>query len=101
MRPRSELGDKFSLISGVRKVYYQPPESIKLEYPCIIYKLSKDWAIHANDRRYVGMRRYQVTVIDKEPDSTIPTEVEKIPYCSFDRFFTSDNLNHFVYTIYH
>lgn len=101
MRPRSELGDKFSSINGVRKVYYQPPESIKLVYPCIIYKLSKDWVIRASDRRYAGMRRYQVTVIDKEPDSTIPAEVEKIPYCSFDRFFTSDNLNHFVYTIYH
>ena len=40
-------------------------------------------------------------VIDKNPDSTIPGLVEKLANCSFERFYTKDNLNYDVYNLYY
>lgn len=40
-------------------------------------------------------------VIDKNPDSIIADKVESLKMCSFDRHYTADNLNHFVYNLYY
>jgi hypothetical protein len=46
------------------------------------------------------MKRYQVTIIDRDPDSGIPEVVAGLPTSTFSRHFTVDNLNHDVYTLY-
>jgi len=46
------------------------------------------------------MKRYQVTVIDADPDSIIPEKIEALPMCTFDRQFTADNLYHDVFSLY-
>ena len=38
---RLELHRILNDIPGVRGVYYQPPESLKLKYPAIIYSRSR------------------------------------------------------------
>lgn len=86
---------------GSDNVYFQPPESLKLKYPCIIYSLSDDIVSHANDEKYLRRKRYNVMVIDKNPDSLIPDKIDTLQYCSFDRFYISDNLNHFVFNLYY
>lgn len=83
------------------KVFFQPPASVYLTYPCIIYQLSKIDPVYADNGLYKSTRGYQVTVIDRNPDSVIPAMVEKLPYCKFDRYFVIDNLNHYIFTIYH
>lgn len=95
------LRDILSTISGVQKVYFQPPENVKLQYPCIIFERNKGKRFDGNDKLYNYRNSYSVLVIDKEPDSSIPDEVQKLQYCSFDRFYVSDNLNHWTYTIYY
>jgi hypothetical protein len=82
------------------KVYFQPPQNVKMEYPCIVY--SRDYAdtTFADDKPYRITKRYSVTVIDQNPDSDIPDKVAALPMCVFNRFFTSDNLNHDVYSLY-
>lgn len=100
MDNRLRLHNVLISILGVKKVYYQPPESVKLEYPCIIYELSNIFFKYANDDKYLHNNSYTVTLIDSDPDSTIVDEILKLPFISFDRHFTSDNLNHFVFTIH-
>ncbi len=99
-RPRTELQTLLESVLGSRNVYFQPPESFKIKYPCIIYELSNMEKIFADNTGYMDKRSYQVTVVDKNPDSTIPPSVLDLPMCRFNRFYTSDNLNHFVFTIY-
>lgn len=82
-------------------MYFHPPETVKIKYPCIVYKLDNEWTVHANDSVYHRKKKYIITVIDRTPDSKIPDEVRNITYCSFDRAFSSDNLNHFVFSVYH
>ena len=81
-------------------VYYQPPESVKLVYPCIIYERRSGDMRFADDLPYTFTMSYTVTVIDKDPDSDIPLQVAKLPMCRMDRCFTSDNLNHSVFVLY-
>lgn len=101
MSTRLNLQTELESIDGVKKVYFQPPESVKLIYPCIVYELSNEQFSHADNSLYSKRKRYSITIIDKNPDSSIPDGIEKFKYCSFNRFFVSDNLNHFVYTIYY
>lgn len=87
-------------ILGSKYAYFQPPESVKLKYPCFIYKLSNIDTKYADNRAYSNRKRYDITYIDKDPDSATHEKLLELPYCSFDRFFTSDNMNHWMYTLY-
>lgn len=80
--------------------WYQPPETVEMEYPCFVFQLDKAAANYADNSIYQYMKRYKVTVIDREPDSVIPDKMLSLPYCSFDRFYTASNLNHWVYILY-
>lgn len=81
-------------------VYFQPPENVKLEYPCIIYKRDYADTKFADDIPYRYTKRYMIMVIDKDPDSEIPGKVASIPMSLFNRFYTADNLNHDVYNVF-
>lgn len=88
-------------ILGSDNVYYQPPESKKLNYPAIVYSRERIDNRLASNKVYKQDRAYRLTVIDKNPDSEIIDKISSLPMCTFDRHFTSDNLNHDVFTIYY
>jgi len=81
-------------------VYFQPPNNIELNYPCIIYKRDFADTKFADDIPYNHRLRYQIMVIDPNPDSDIPGKVASMPMCLFNRFYTADNLNHDVYNVF-
>jgi hypothetical protein len=71
-----------------------------MKYPCIVYQRDLAYSIHADNMLYHNKKRYTVTVIDPNPDSDIPDKVAKLPFCLFNRFFATDNLNHDVYHLF-
>lgn len=81
-------------------VYFQPPPNVKMEYPCIVYKRDNRDTDFANNKPYRHKTRYQLTVIDPDPDSDIHERVAALPLCSYERFFVADGLNHDVYNLY-
>lgn len=85
---------------GPKEVYFQPPASIQMVYPAIVYAIDNDWSEFASNLPYAHKKRYQVTVIDRNPDSLIPDKVRRLPLCSFSRNFVADNLNHNVFNLY-
>lgn len=101
MDNRLELHQILIDIIGNNNVYFQPPSSIKLTYPCIIYKLSNFKVTYADSIKYANMKAYEITVIDQNPDSIIPSKLLELEYCQFNTFFTSDNLNHFVFSLFY
>jgi hypothetical protein len=100
MGQRSELQVLLVGILGSDQVFFQPPPSVSMNYPCIVYKRDFELIRYADDKPYSHKKRYQVTVIDRDPDSAIPDRVAELPLCSFDRFFTADNLNHDVFKLF-
>ena len=101
MNKRLELHRILSAIPGVKKAYFQPPASVKMAYPCIVYELDDIDIRYADDKPYSAMKGYTITVIDPDPDSEIKDHVAKLPYCRFDRHYTVDNLNHETFRLYY
>lgn len=81
-------------------VYFQPPPTIKMQYPCIVYRRDFALTFFSGNKPYKYGKRYQVIVIDPSPDSLIPEKIAALPMCIFDRFYTADNLNHDVFKLY-
>lgn len=101
MATRIDLQNVLEELLGSRNVYYQPPESLKMSYPAIVYARKTIDNSYANNSVYKQNYAYEITVIDKNPDSEIVNKVSKLPTCRFDRHFKSDNLNHDVFTLYY
>lgn len=101
MARRLELHEVLCNVLGSRNVYFQPPVSVKMQYPAIVYSRKDIYNRHADNDVYKQDHAYDITVIDKNPDSLIVEEISRLPKCRFDRHYTADNLNHDVFTIYY
>jgi hypothetical protein len=100
MAQRLDLQDVLVGILGSDNVYFQPPPTVSMVYPCIVYRRDFQLTRFADDNPYSVKKRYSVTVIDRDPDSTIPDRIAALPMCTFDRFYTADNLNHDVFKLF-
>ncbi len=101
MDDRLILNALFENILKSKNVYFQPPESVKMKYPAIVYALDNIESKHANNSVYGLKRRYLVTFITDDPDSPIINELASLDLCRFIRHYKSDNLNHYVFELYH
>lgn len=101
MASRLNLQTELESILGSRNVYFQPPSSVRMSYPAIVYSRKGIDKKSANDAVYCKLPSYEVILIDKNPDSTFVDKILDLPYCSYDRHYESDNLNHDVFTLYY
>jgi len=103
MDRRIELDDLLKEIANTygAHVYYQPPSSVKMQYPAIRYERSRTDTDHADNLPYRIQIGYQITVIDRNPDSEITKAILKLPLCSYNRHYYAGNLNHDVFIIYY
>lgn len=100
MAPRLELQALLKDLLGSDNVYFEPPSSIVMQYPCIVYNRYRIVIAHANNTPYKHDTRYQVIVIDRDPDSVIVEKVAMLPKVAYDRFYTADGLNHDAFTLF-
>lgn len=101
MGSRLDLQTELEVLLGSRNVYFQPPPSVKMQYPAIVYSFKTIDNKHANNHLYKQDISYEVIAIDYDPDSEIRTKVSQLPKCRFDRSYTANNLNHYVFTLYY
>lgn len=102
MASRLELQRKLENILGSKNVYFQPPENLKMRYPCFVYEPYVGYEPYANNKTYLNLPGYLLTIIDADPESVLKNEVkDSFQYCRWNRRFVSDNLNHDVYIIYY
>ena len=100
MADRLELHSVLQELLGSSNVYYQPPESIKMQYDAIRYSKKNIASKYANDRKYSMTDCYEVIVISRLPDNPVIKKLLSLPYCSYNRHYIADNLHHDVLTIY-
>lgn len=111
---KSRLDLEFELreLLGSDNVYFSPPESVKLRYPCIVYHRDNMNTMTADNRNYRITTRYVVTIIDSDPDSGEYDEsrglfslVEKFlqhfPMCRYANHRFVNNLNHDTFYLYY
>lgn len=100
MASRLDLQTKLETLLGSRNVYYQPPETIKMNYPAIVYFRAKPNIRHANDEIYMKTKYYEIIVISRNPEEPVISSIEDLPMCSWSRHFVSENLHHDVLNLY-
>lgn len=100
MANRLDLQSILEEMLGSRNVYYQPPESTKMQYDAIKYSKKNIMSTYANDAKYSMLDSYELIVISKRPDNPVIKKLLMLPYCNFDRHYVADNLYHDVLTIY-
>lgn len=100
MANRVNLQNLLEELLGSKNIYYNPPTTLKMNYPAIRYNLSIIKSTHANDRKYSNQKRYDLIVICKESDPEVVDKLLELPYCSFNTHYKSDNLNHYSLTLY-
>lgn len=101
MADRLEFQAILEEILGSRNVYFQPPASVRLKYPAIVYKRTSIDNLPADNLVYKQDTCYEVVVIDPDPDSRIVYDISKFPKCRHINHFVEDNLNHDAFRIYY
>lgn len=101
MASRLELHTKLKELLGSKNVYYQPPETVKMEYPAIKYSKKKKDVKYANNKVYMKTNCYEIIVISKTPDEPVIAKLEELPMCEWDNHYIVSNLNHDVLTLYY
>lgn len=101
MHGRLELQTMLENLLGSQEVYFQPPASVKMQYPAIVYFRNNIDSTHADDGVYKQSLEYQVIVIDTDPDSEIVMKVSQLPRCRYERHYVSDGLNHDSFILNH
>lgn len=101
MGSRTDLQTLLETLLGSNKVYFQPPSTITMIYPCIVYQRSDIDTKYANNNPYALKKQYTVTVIEKNPDSIIPDKVAQLESCMFDRHYVVDNLYHDSFILFY
>lgn len=100
MATRMDLQKVLRDILGSSNVYYQPPESMKIEYPAIVYFLDNVDFIFADDVKYKRTDRYAIQLITRDPEPSFINDILELDYCNFERSYVTDNLNHFIFEIF-
>lgn len=72
-----------------------------MAYPCIVYSISKIPTTFANNKPYNHQTGYQLIIMDRNPNSLLMSKIAELPMCVFERHYTKDNLNHYVYNLYY
>lgn len=101
MANRLDLQSLLEELLGSRNVYYQPPESIKMQYPAIRFSKKNIASTHADDSKYLLRDCYDIIVISRSPDDPVIKKLLALPYCSYDRQYVADNLYHDSLIIYY
>lgn len=100
MSSRNELQGKLEELLKSKHVYYNPPSTLKMEYPCIRYSLKVIKSRFANSAPYSLLPCYELIVIAKESDHEVIKDLMMLPYCTHVNHYKADNLNHDVLTIH-
>ena len=100
MASRLDLHEILCGVLNSRCCYFQPPSSVRMQYPAIRYSIKDVEKRSADDIAYRKLPCYELILIDKNPDSEFIEKLLDLPYCSYDRHYESDNLNHDVFTLY-
>ena len=100
MGRRDDLHTLLKATLGHNRAYFQPPEDVKMEYPCVKYERDRIMGTFADNIPYEHRTRYQLIYISRDVDDTMVQTLARLPRCSHERFYVANQLNHDVFTIF-
>ena len=102
MDRRLTLQEELEKVLGNRNVYFQPPETLKMKYPCIRYTKERPDVNRADNIRYNRTDHYNLIYITTDPDDKLPEILaDRFTYCEIERYYKSNNLTHCSLDLYY
>lgn len=102
MDRRQKLHNLLKTVTGINNVYYQPPESVKIKYPCVIYSKKSKYTKRADNSVWGIVDRYEVTIVTNKADTDYADKIlEHVQRSSYVRRFIANNLYHDTLSIYY
>lgn len=102
MATTRQLQDELKELLGSDNVYFQPPDNLRLKYPCFIVTLGSGSQSMADNKTYLYTDRFNITYISYDPDDDMRKNViHHFSMCRFDRHFVNDTLQHYVFDLYY
>lgn len=86
------------------KVYFQPPSSVKLVYPCWVIERITASQPRADDKTYFfrpGYKCIHMDRIEPDPDFLYGVISDLFPHSVYQNHYTMDNIHHDQYLIYY
>lgn len=100
METRLRLQTRLEELLGVGHVYFQPPETVKMAFPAVRYRLIDYHPTYADNRPYTLTDTYELIFITADPDDPRRKQIALLPGCRMTSSYTADNLNHYVYQLH-
>lgn len=99
---RLKLHEELTDILGTSNVYFDPPESIRMQYPCIIYERESGHIDYADNSTYRYTQEFQLTYVDHKVNNDILMKLlNHFQMIRYSRHFVADNLHHDVFYLYY
>lgn len=98
---RLELDARLRRILGYNNLYFEPPTSVTMHYPCVRYTRERIDTNYANNKVYLAKQRYDITLIYYDVDGDL---VDKFLFnnegltFSHERHYVADGLHHDILT---
>lgn len=109
MKSRSELQKELEELLGTsnlpleeKRVYFQPPSSVKLKYPCIIYNLTRTDVRSGDNKKYIKHNEYHIKHLFKSLKNELKDSIlDRFNYITHDTRFVSDGIYNDDFTLYY
>lgn len=109
MRSRQKLQGELEQILGTsslpaekRRVYFQPPSGTNVEYPCIIYELSRTDVHPADNSKFIKYNEYHVKHLFKSLKNELKDNLlDHFHHISHDTRFVSNSIYNDDFTLFY
>ena len=98
---RLKLDDVLRETLGSTNVYFQPPESVKMQYPCIVYNVAKIPVTFADNKAYLTNPRYVIRYITYAPDDPMRFKLIEVLGVPIIQTYAKDGLYHYILELYY
>lgn len=88
-----------SILPPEYTLYFQPPTNTVLKPPYVLYKRLDVAQRMASNVKYISKEKYQITVVDSDPDSVLASILTMHPDAHFQQEYPQNNLYHHVFNM--
>lgn len=87
---------------GVPNVYIDPPENIRMAYPCARVRLNIPRSRYADNKVHIFTPSWEIIYMSYEPDDEFLIKImDAFKMISANRHYTSDGLHHYPFILYY
>lgn len=99
---RLKLHKELKELLGNANVYFQPPENVKIKYPCIIYSKNAPRTRSSENKTYLVFDYYEIQLIEREAETDMDAKMlDHFSMIRVGRKYVYENLYHTTYSLYY